>query len=360
MRRGSRFVPLLVVLAGWACTTPTTRPPTITPEQVRAEQRKQRVLVLEKLYGQQERLDRIAYPLLTAARPFCGDDAMPWPGFRVLFAEAFPEEWRDAAREAYALGDTLRVFSVTPGGPAERAGIRPGDRVVRVADHDVGTGAQGARRLFGWLWSNLAELDTLTVRMLRDGRALETHVALEPACAYETVVVPSLALNAFADGSAVYVTSGMMRFAEDDELASIVAHEIAHNARGHLDAAMRNATLAGLFGLIGDIATLVAGDTLPEVPYSVYFADRGARAFSRDFEREADYVGLYILARAGHPLEGAPRIFREFAVAEPDVIDYSGTHPTHAERFLLMEAAIREIEGKRERGEPLEPEAKRE
>jgi predicted Zn-dependent protease len=36
----------------------------------------------------------------------------------------------------------------------------------------------------------------------------------------------------------------MLRFTgKDDELAVVVAHEIAHNAMGHIDAKKKNATL---------------------------------------------------------------------------------------------------------------------
>lgn len=349
------FLALGTVLA---CAMPSTLPPGVTPEDIRAEQRKQRVLVLEQTYDQQIRLDSLAYPLLRAATAFCGDQAMPWPGFRTLHARAFPEEWRDAARATYGLGDTLAVFSVTPGGPADRAGLRRGDRLLRVGEHVPGLGQAGTRNLMRWLVERLPDSDTLAVRYERVGRAATASMALDTVCPYETVVVPSMAINAFADGGAVYVTTAMMRFADDNELEAIVAHELAHNAEGHIQASMRNAALAGLFGLIGDVAVLLAGDTLPDESYTGYFMEQGARAFSKDFEREADYVGLYILARAGRDLHGAPDIFRAFALAEPESIDYTGTHPAPAERFLLMEAAIREIRAKQAAGEPLEPERK--
>lgn len=340
------------------CAAPSTLPPGVTPEDIRAEQRKQRVLVLEQTYDQQIRLDSLAYPLLGAATAFCGEVAMPWAGFRTLHARAFPEEWRDAARATYGLSDTLQVFSVTPGGPAERAGLRRGDRLLRVGDYEPGIGQSGSLQLLRWLRRNLPASDTLAVRYEREGRVRTADVALDTVCPYETVVVPSMAINASADGGAVYVTTAMMRFAEDHELEAIVAHELAHNAMGHVQASMRNAALAGLFGLIGDVAVLLAGDTLPDQSYTGYFMEKGARAFSKDFEREADYVGLYILARAGRDLDGAPDIFRAFALAEPESIDFAVTHPSPAERFLLMEAAIREIREKQAAGEPLEPERK--
>ena len=344
----------LLVLAG--CITPTTRPPVVTAEQIEAERRRQRVLVLEHIADHQDRLARIAYPLLRAAVPFCDGHAMPWPGFRPLFAGAFQREWRDAARDAYGLTDTLVVFSITPDGPADRAGLRPGDVLVSVGDHTVGPGAEGSRALYRWLRANLPGRDTLVVRYRRSGAPRTAALRLETVCAYETGVVPSLAINAWADGTGVYVTLAMMRFAADDELAAIVAHEIAHNAMGHVAASMHNAAVAGLFGLVADLSILLSGDTLPEESNTGWFMARGARAFSRDFEREADYVGLYILARAGRDPAAGPRIFRTFAIADPDSNPYSGSHPSHTERFLLLEAAIREIEDKRAAGEPLLPE----
>jgi hypothetical protein len=356
--RHSTAAALLALGTVPGCVAPSTLPPGVTPEDIRAEQRTQRVLVLEQTYDQQIRLDSLAYPLLGAAMAFCGEVAMPWPGFRTLHANAFPAEWRDAARATYGLGDTLQVFSVTPGGPADRAGLRRGDRLLRVGEHEPGLGQSGSLNLMRWLLDHLPDSDTLVVRYERAGSATTTSMALDMVCPYETVVFPSMAINAFADGGAVYVTTAMMRFAEDDELEAIVAHELAHNAMEHVQASMRNAALAGLFGLIGDVAVLLAGDTLPDESYTGYFMEKGARAFSKDFEREADYVGLYILARAGRNLDGAPDVFRAFALAEPESIDYAGTHPSPAERFLLMEAAIREIREKQAAGEPLEPEWK--
>ena len=42
--------------------------------------------------------------------------------------------------------------------------------------------------------------------------------------------------RAFADGTKVFLTRGMMRFAQsDEELALVVAHETAHNIMGHID-----------------------------------------------------------------------------------------------------------------------------
>ena len=75
-----------------------------------------------------------------------------------------------------------------------------------------------------------------------------------------------------------------------------------------------------------------------------------------DFEREADYVGMYILARAGLPLDMVPGFWSQFAQINPTPISYASTHPTTAERFVRLQQTIEEIERKRAAGEELMPE----
>ncbi|MBI2876619.1 MAG: M48 family metalloprotease [Candidatus Tectomicrobia bacterium] len=65
--------------------------------------------------------------------------------------------------------------------------------------------------------------------------ALDLDIPKVPVCKYSVGLTNSDAVNAFADGFHVILTSGMMRFAEkDEELALVVGHEIAHNALEHV------------------------------------------------------------------------------------------------------------------------------
>jgi len=189
--------------------------------------------------------------------------------------------------------------------------------------------------------------------------ALFHELRLQPAtvCDYDAVVVVEGDINAFADGERVVFPWAMMRFAADDELVGVLAHEIAHNAMGHLDARRSNALLGGLFGAVFDVALATQGvNTRGE--NTANFMSAGAEAFSQDFEREADYVGMYILARAAVPLETVPNLWRQFAQINPSAISYASTHPTTAERFVRLRQTIEEIRAKRAAGEALLPEMK--
>ena len=81
----------------------------------------------------------------------------------------------------------------------------------------------------------------------------------------------------------------------------------------------------------------------------------GGLAFSKDLEREADYMSLYMLERAGIDSSGAPAFWRRMAVEHSGSIRFARSHPTTAERFVSLEATHREIRAKRRAGRPLIP-----
>lgn len=176
------------------------------------------------------------------------------------------------------------------------------------------------------------------------------------ACPYGLILQRSDEVNAAADGQNVFVNTGMFRFVEnDDQLAIVIAHEIAHNVMRHLDGKKANTILGSLFGAIIDIGASAYGvNTGGE--FAKAGAKAGALAFSQDFEREADYVGMYIVAATGRPLAQSPDFWRRMAQENASSIVFAGTHPTTAERFLRLDATASEIERKLALGVPLQPE----
>ncbi|MEE8623145.1 MAG: M48 family metallopeptidase, partial [Alphaproteobacteria bacterium] len=131
---------------------------------------------------------------------------------------------------------------------------------------------------------------------------------------------------------------GMVRFAEkDSELATVIGHEMAHNAMGHMDAKIGNF----LFGTLFDILA--------------------AQAHSQSFEAEADYVGLYMTVLAGYEIENAPNFWRRMGVLHPGSIraNFSATHPSAPERFVALEQSVKEIRAKQAQGLPLVPDMKK-
>jgi hypothetical protein len=358
-----------------ACALPRTQLGTISPDALYAEQLKQQQLAIEWDLKQQQRVEDIGHALLAAATPFCNGALTPKSGLRFANVYSYARDYQAAAR-AMGFSDTLVVVGVAAGSAAERAGFAVGDRVVAMDGGAPPVGPTGlqtlARQLqtrrvpgtsltlqrgtLGFSSSETPGGDTTTAGPAQSSATLRTAVPSDTVCGYNLLAARKDELNAWADGTNVTVTSAMLRFvADDDELAAVLAHEIAHNAMRHIQAQQKNAALGGLFGAIIDIAAATQGvNTQGE--FTKHGMNVGSMVFSQDFEREADYVGMYLLARAGRSTTRAPNLWRRMAQENPGSIKYASTHPTTAERFVRLEQASREIEQKIARGEELTPE----
>ena len=82
--------------------------------------------------------------------------------------------------------------------------------------------------------------------------------------------------------------------------------------------------------------------------------------FSKEFEADSDYMGLYMAARAGFDINMAPNFWRRMAVEHPGSIkkNYMATHPSTPERAAALRETIEEIEEKLRGGMPLAPKYK--
>lgn len=165
-------------------------------------------------------------------------------------------------------------------------------------------------------------------------------------------------VNAWADGERIVLTPAMVRFASsDDELAYIVAHEISHNMMGHVSAQRSNAIVGALLGAVVDAAVASQGYNT-QGGFSNIGGSAAMRAYSPEFESEADYVGLYVMALAGYDIRKAPDVWRRMSLRDPDAIYMTTTHPTNPARFVAMQKTVAEIEHKKKTHAPLLPDLK--
>lgn len=175
-------------------------------------------------------------------------------------------------------------------------------------------------------------------------------------CVYKVILDPKeIGLNAHADGTNVVINPGMVDFATNDtHLAFVIAHEFAHNIMAHIAAQQKNVAIGGIIGTLGDALAQSQGLNT-QGAFGKLGANRALLKYSPSFETEADYVGLYILARAGYPIEQAPDFWRIMSVSEPQAIYVTSTHPNNPSRTIAMEKTILEIRAKQAAGKPLLP-----
>ena len=129
-------------------------------------------------------------------------------------------------------------------------------------------------------------------------------------------VVDDDSINAFAlPGGFFYVNSGLLLAADNEsELAGVMSHEIAHVCAHH---AMRQMTRAN-WAQIGTIPLMVMGGG---IGYAAYEAASLAipltfMKFSRNFESEADYLGVQYLYKAGYDPQSFVDFFEKIEAQE--------------------------------------------
>lgn len=348
MKSGICIVAMAIFVA--ACAAPVTKRVYIDPSLAAAETQKQRRLVFVAGVKADQRLRAVTDRLLKSGVALCGSKVENSLGFAAWNRTSFAPEWRATATSAYNLAtdDRLTVTWVTQHGPADRAGILRGDVIMAIEGVATRVGKKATVINMAALGKRLKKGRgpfVLTIR--RDGRIENIRVAAEQICASPAVIRQSEAVNAFADGNRVYVTQGMMRFTQsDEELALIVGHEIGHNVMLHIEKKKTNALGGGLLGLLLDGVAGAYGVNTGG-GFSKMGAQAGAATYSQEFEQEADYVGLYLMEHAGYELAEAPNLWRRMAAVSPGSIAYAGSHPTTVDRFLALDKAVAEIQGKR-------------
>jgi predicted Zn-dependent protease len=172
-----------------------------------------------------------------------------------------------------------------------------------------------------------------------------------PDLHYRVTLLNSASVNAFAlPNGHLYATRGLVALANDNaELASVLAHEMAHVIARH--AAIREDQVKQA-ALVSRVATDVFND--PQMGALALAKSKIALAtFSRAQELEADGIGVGISSRAGFDPYGAVRFLNSLgrnaelkpqsgSSADPRSLDFLSSHPATPERVKITQANARQ------------------
>lgn len=280
-----------------------------------------------ELVKQDLRLASVGYRLAYANSSFCNVRA-PNAGWILHDIAQYPDE--AVVRAAFGFDQPVQVAAVVAGGPADRAGIKAGDNFVGMDDATIywpamPVGKTGYERMASFKqlvterWRSRAGL---AVKLSRQGVIKEATLVSKPVCASDFWIDTKAKLDAGADGEKVRVTSGLMLFADtDNELAAVVAHELAHNLLDHR-ARLR--------------------------------AQRNRSSEILATEIEADRLSVWLMANAGYDPHAALRFTERFGRKTGSGIFSDGTHLRWKNRVKLMFAEI-ELMAKMEKRDGLLP-----
>lgn len=350
--RANITLPCLIALACVGCA-PVARLPELDTKAVAAEQRREQIAQARSYYAAVHRVDNVAFRLRVANRNFCKERVSAQIGLDAVAPTSLPRHFKPFGAEALGLtGARPTVISVSEGSPAAQAGIRDHDEIIALNGELV-----PVKRTTGWIGGWLKENGEKPVRvdLRRDGVDRTVTVTPVMACSIPINYAVDDEANAATSDKGITINSGIVALAQTDaQLATVIGHEMAHANLGHLDKRRFNSVVGFAGGLAID-AVVMAGGLPTNGAFAREFMKGGARAFSVQFEREADYVGAYYAARAGYDLAGTEELWWAFGQGHPASLRFAKTHPIAPVRFLQMRAVAAEIADKQRRHLPLVP-----
>jgi hypothetical protein len=269
---------------------------------------------IRSLGAEEMRLSTIAYRIGAASARMCTRRDVA-SGLILHDLTQYDPEVRGAVSSAFSLADGFGVLQIIPGSAADRAGLHIDDEIIRVGDIEVTDPAAVANaqksydrtdRFLALLKGTLSR-GTADIVVRRQGQVLHLELRGQPSCGGDLILTNSSELNAWSDGSHVVITTGIAALADSpDEIAFVIAHEMAHNILGHSTEKAR-----GLFGGI---------------------------AQTKEEEMEADSFAVTLMHEAGYDPEGGISFLHK--VSRRLWWAISLDHPGFGRRIQIVNSAI--------------------
>ena len=217
-------------------------------------------------------------------------------------------------------------------------GMVSAEKMIQMGESNYRATIESARRA-GKLNSDLPA----TERVKKIAAHLIPHVAVFRPDAvgwrWEANVISEPTINAWCmPGGKIAFYTGIIRAMNmnDDEIAAVMGHEIAHALREHGRERLSQSLLAQSGTAI--LGTLLKGkvDNAEARMQAAYSAGLGL-PFSRAHETEADRIGIELSARAGYHPRGGPSIWEKMGRLSSGGKEWASTHPSPARRMRDLE-----------------------
>jgi Zn-dependent protease with chaperone function len=210
-----------------------------------------------------------------------------------------------------------------------------------------------AERVVGWVVDHVSpkteqELGKLifaqveaSTALIKDGPALDairdigTRLTAGSPYSYHWYIAKDPLINAFAmPGGYVVVNAGLIQAADNaEEVAGVLAHEVQHVERRH--------SLKGMVQNLGwNVAISLALGQIGADAWSGMATQLGSLKFGRDYETEADVLGLAALNKAHIDAHGMLRFFEKLQQKDGATITLLSTHPATTDRLDALKMAV--------------------
>jgi len=170
---------------------------------------------------------------------------------------------------------------------------------------------------------------------------------------YHFAVLDSDEVNAFATpGGIIFVTRGMLRICNnEDELAAVLAHEIAHIQLKHGISSIKDSRWTSIATLIGteavkkysskELASLTESfeDSIGDVVNTLV-----VNGYSREYELQADEYAVDILNKSGYSQKAIISMLQKMSKRlQNDNRGFASTHPETSERIDALDFKVKKV-----------------
>lgn len=158
---------------------------------------------------------------------------------------------------------------------------------------------------------------------------------------WEFNLIESDVPNAFCmPGGKVAFFTGILSYCEnDDGMATIMGHEVAHAIAWHAAEQLSKQTIISTgLDLLGSLFSPSA--TVKELVYVA--SDLVKLEYSRRHEAEADHIGLVLMAMAGYDPQEAPRFWERMTALGDGAIGLLSSHPPSSKRVKNLQKLMPE------------------
>lgn len=255
-------------------------------------------------------------------------------GVSLQHVSQYAPAYRAAAQAAFGLDDAYpTILAVAEGSPASAAGLKPNDTLRAVNGVDLVSKSRGQTSAASYdaVSSAMAALEALPEQQAavllieRGGQKFDVSVTPQNVCRSRVELAPGNAINANANGLVAQISGRLVDWVQsDDELALVIAHEIAHNLLDHPKRLSEKSALSGLATSLG-----LSGKA------------------QRQMELDADRMGIIMAAGAGYNYKIAPDFWARLNSNAPLAAFLATTHPTTRARRENAQRVVDELDVKR-------------
>ena len=278
------------------------------------------------------KLHDIAWPIMISNLDSCQNSKINAFGLMIAHLEDIPSSLAPSFYAASPINSLINskddlpmIVSVAKDSPADRAKIMEGDLIISINNSIV------SYKNYKRLLDDAAIQGSLKIRIKRLEEEIIYELESELICGYPVQAMISPIPNAYADGSKIYITIATLDFVKDDqEIAFLIAHELAHNIYHFKGEA--------LYESQGNPLAIEEKPSLQKITDLLIFQ-------TEEKETEADLYGVEFAIKAGIAQDKVANYFRRLTIYMPQLMKNSffRMHPGNAKRVADIERKLKEL-----------------